>query len=96
VKRTFHLIEQIRNAVQIDAGTATSERSGADDKRLSGVQLCRLGEATTEHVIHDLAQRPAGPPYFRFQLCRDVVIERQRGSHIMMLVMKHHDVKFQV
>jgi hypothetical protein len=46
-----------------------------------------------EGVVDHIPERAAGSASQPLQLGRDIVIERQRGSHILMLAIRHHDVK---
>ena len=92
MERTFQLVEQIRNVIEIESWPAAPEFSGLNHKRLAGLRPRRLGEPPAKCVVDDSAKRAAGSPGYRFQLRRDIVIQRQCRSHIMMVLLRHHDV----
>lgn len=53
----------------------------------------RASEPVAQCVVHDLPERPPDTAGFGFELGRHIVVQRQRGSHPLMLYLKHHDVK---
>jgi hypothetical protein len=92
MERTFQLVEQIRNVIEIESWPAAPELTRPDYERLARLRPRWLGEPPTKSLVDDIAERAAGSPSHRFQLRRDIVIQRQCRSHIMMILLRHHDV----
>lgn len=53
----------------------------------------RLLKPGAKQLIHGLLQRLAGTAYLLFEETGHIVVESQSRSHIMMMLLKHHDVK---
>ena len=50
-------------------------------------------EPPAQHIVDDFAERTAGPLRFRLELGGHVVVEGQRRAHVLMLYLRHHDVR---
>ena len=91
--RTLDLVEQIGNVVDDQARPSSPKVPDQDHKRFACLRLGRLRETATKCLVDHIAEGAAGAARERLQLRRDVVIEGQSRTHIMMLLTKHHDVK---
>jgi hypothetical protein len=89
----FRLFEQVGDVVQRQSGPQVAEVSGHDLEGLTwpGARPCQ--EATAQDLVDSLLEGPAGPAGLRFELGRDVFVDGERGSHILMMRERHHDVK---
>jgi hypothetical protein len=73
-----------------------SDLSRLDSK---GARLDRrrgLLKPGAQELIHGLLQGLAGTAYLSFEEGRNVVVDGQGCSHIMMFSLRHHDVNYQV
>lgn len=93
MQRPFDVFEQIGNAVQADPRPPRSEIASPHAERPAPHWGSAGGEAATKGFVHHCFERAAASPRHRLQLRRHVVIKRNRRSHILMLLRRHHDVK---
>jgi hypothetical protein len=92
VKRTFRLFDEFSDVVQ---GKTRFQIAEIADSYCESLPLGRgtpIDEASAHRLIDDLAEGPAGTSRFRPELGRDIVIQRERRPHVLMLVLRHHDV----
>jgi len=85
VERTFHLLDQVRDAVQDETGLKISKVSEHDFERLSWGRAALGCEAATEGGVHRISERPAQSARFCLKFGGHIVIEGQRGTHVAML-----------
>jgi len=93
MQRPFQHFDHFFHAVEIES-FRQSKVDRSHHERLA-VRLARGTQAQPQKMIHRLLEgfpRPAG---FLLQLAGYVVVESKRGSHIMMLTIRHHDVNSQ-
>ena len=93
MQRAFNLVEQVRDVVHVEPGPSSSEVTGLDFEGRARPRVRRTGETTTKRLVDHFAERATGPARERFELRRDILVERQRRPHTLMLSLKHHDVK---
>ena len=88
----FQLLKQLRRAV---VGQTGSKAHGlrVDPERRSLPGGDPRGEPAAKHLVDDLLERLPALASLRLQLSGHVFIEGQGRTHIMMLTMRHHDVK---
>lgn len=86
-------LDQPRYVVEREAGAQCTEVPGLDTEGLARRLERALDEAAAEVLVHHLAEATPRPANLRPELRRDVVIECECGTHIMMLLNGHHDVK---
>jgi nucleoid-associated protein YgaU len=91
VKGTFDLFQQVGDAVGVQTGTtaAKTPRSNAEGGAL---RRPLRHQPAAQGGVDYLAKGPPGPSALGFQLRRHIVVQRQRGAHIMMIDLTHHDV----
>jgi len=83
VERAFQLLEKDADVVVVEAGVVT-ELAGLDPKRRH-LFLRTPRQPFAESLVDDLLEWAASALHLFSELCRDVVIERQCGSHVLML-----------
>ena len=83
--RAFQNVEQFPNIVVAEA-VGQTELARSDAEGLSRRALCGH-QSETKEVVDHFFERSAGSPAFLVEKAGDVVIERQSGSHIMMLLL---------
>ena len=93
MQRAFNLIEQLPDVVHVEPGPPPAEVTGLDPERLAHPWVRRTRQTTAKRLVDHVPERATGPARERFELRGDVVVEGQGRPHIMMLSMKHHDVK---
>ena len=54
----------------------------------------RMGEPTSQGIVHHHLEWPTAALGGRLQIGSDVGVEGEGGSHIVMLSERHHDVYF--
>lgn len=91
--RALDLLQQLGDVVQAQARSKLPEVPSHHFEGHTAGRGPSGGEPAPERVVDDLAKGPSGAPRFRLELGRDVVVQRQRGTHILMLSQRHHDVK---
>lgn len=92
MQRPFDLVEQIGDAVGVEARSPPSETTRAHAERRTPEGPNRH-QSAAESVVDHVPKGTAGPPAFRLQLCGHIVVEGQGRSHILMLIPSHHDVQ---
>lgn len=92
MSRSFDAFQQLAHIVHPDSRSESPKTPGRDTKRLAPLGS-RGQQSAAQRLVDDLAKGAAGPARGGLQFGRDVVVKRQGGSHIMMLVCRHHDVK---
>jgi hypothetical protein len=94
VDRAFELLQEIANVVQVKPGTKRTQVSRFDAKGLvRRLRFLRM-ESQAKILVHDLLERPAALSSLRLQLGDNVIIQSESRSHALMLVNRHHDVKY--
>ena len=93
MERALEALEDLTNVVQAEARSQVAQVAGGNPERLGRLRDAPARQAPTNGVVHDVAKRPAGRSRLRAEFCRDVLVEGQGRTHIMMLKAKHHDVK---
>src|SRR6185437_2691439 len=91
MERPLDLLDQLTDVVQRKAW-AKAEIAGNDLEWRWLYRRALTRETTSEGFIDDLAEGTARSPHFRPQLGCHVFVEGQRGSHALMLHVRHHDV----
>jgi len=93
VERSFDLVQQLADVVQAETGAECAEIPRDHLKWPPPCGRARRGQSAAERVVHGVPERPVRLPRLRPQLRGHVLVEGQRRSHIMMLIIKHQDVK---
>ena len=96
MRPAFNLVKHLRDVVQIEPGPPATQVADFNLEGLPRPRRGRGGQTSAERLVDDRAERPPSPSRERLQLGGDVVIQRQGGSHILMLTVKHHDVKVRI
>ena len=78
--------DQRPDAVEVEVRAERAHVEGHDPERLARSGAPTLEEADTEVLVHDFFEAPPGPPRLGTQLRSDIVIQRQRRAHILMLM----------
>jgi hypothetical protein len=92
MQRAFNLIEQIADVVEVQTRPQISQVPD-DDLELSGALRFRpIHQTAPDRVVNDITKGPPRTSRFSPQLGRNIVIQCQSGSHVMMLMLRHHDV----
>src|SRR5690348_6633993 len=86
VERALQRVDQILDLVITEAGRQTQE-PGMNHERL-GRRFSGRHQSQTKKMVYARLQRSAGTPQLPAQELRDIVVERERGAHIMMLANK--------
>ena len=84
MERALNLLQERRDIIEAQA---------APEAQVTAVHLDRLsrrlrrgtGQTATERVVDHVAERPPGASRQRFELGRHILIEGERGAHILML-----------
>lgn len=92
MKRPLDLLDQVRGAVEAHAGPEAAKVTGFHGERLACRRGRRTSQASAQRVVDYIPESATGSPGQRLQLGGDVFIQRERGAHVLMLLMKHHDV----
>jgi len=85
--RPFKFFEQRRDFVVIACG-AQSQRARRNLERSSRLRLACMGQPKAEQVVDDRLERFAAATDLLFEEHRNVVVDGEGCSHIMMLVLK--------
>ena len=94
VQGPFDLLQERGDAVQRVGRAAAGRDRGSSDSKRPFLGLHRRGQETaSQRLVHRLLEGMSGAPGLGLELGRDVFIEGQRGSHIMMLEDTHRDVE---
>ena len=93
MERALDLLEHIGDVVQVESWPEAPEVASLDLERLARGRGRGAGETAPEGVVDHVAERPARSPDQGLQLAGDVVVEGERRAHILMLELRHHDVK---
>jgi hypothetical protein len=78
------LLEEFRDVVVVQPKSAT-ERARPDPKGFRGSRSASLIQGRAEQVVDELFKGTTRFAHFRLELRRDILVERESGSHIMML-----------
>ena len=89
---TFQSLQQIADVVERQPGLEIAEIPGSDLEWLTRSRKSPAGQAPAQCFIDDIAERSASTPRLRLEFGGNVFIKRQGGSHVLMLVIRHHDV----
>jgi len=90
--RTVQVLQQSANAIQRHARFQSAKIVRFDLKPLDPGSRAPQSETGTQHLVNQGLERLPGAPRFGLQAHRNVLVERQGRSHIMMLLSRHHDV----
>jgi hypothetical protein len=92
VQRALDLLDELRNIVQRKPWPKVTEIARCDLEGLPLAGSATRRQSATQRFVHDLSKRPAGAARFRLELGRHIVVQGERGSHVLMLGRRHHDV----
>jgi hypothetical protein len=92
VARALDLFEQVADVVELKTCSQVAQVPSHDVKRSPWAAALARSETPPEEVVHRGSERPARTPCLGRQLGGDVIVQRQRRAHIMMLFSAHHDV----
>ena len=86
MQRPLDGLEQIADVVEAQAGSERAEVARPNlEWRLCAALTAASRQSEPQALVDDLLERLAGAPDLGFQADRDVVVEGQSRSHIMML-----------
>lgn len=93
MKRALDLIDEPGHIIQTQSWPEIAEvaRDYSEVPRPGGGAPAR--QAAAQRLVDDLTEGPAGAARFRLELGRDIVVQGKRRSHVLMLGLRHHDVK---
>ena len=81
----FDLLDHVSDAVKGDARPPSSEVASMDAKWLAPSRANCRRKAAPQGLVQDLLEGPSRSSGDALELCRHVVVERNRRPHIMML-----------
>lgn len=92
MKRALYLLDQLRDVVQGKPGPEVAEVAS---RHLEG--LPRAGDASarqpaSQRLVDDVSEGPARASRLSLELRHYIIVERERGPHALMLVLRHLDV----
>lgn len=93
MQRSFDLFEQFGDVVKVEARLETSQVARLDLERLAVGRRGGTSEAPSQRLVDHVPEGTAGTARERPELGRNIVVEGQGGAHILMLIVRHHDVK---
>lgn len=93
MERSFDPIEEIRDVVEVEPGAEPPEVACPNAERLAASPSGATVKRETQELVHRFLERLPAPADLRLQLGRDIFVQRQGRSHIMMLRSEHQDVK---
>lgn len=85
------MLDEVGDIVQRQPGPEIPQISRFDAERLTRGLTAAWCKPAPERFVHDFAKGAAPAASFRSQLRCNVIIERERGSHGVMLADRHHD-----
>lgn len=85
MQRAFNLVEQLRDVVHVQPRPSLAEVTGLDSEGSMRPWVRRTGQTTTKGLVDHVAERATGSAGEGFELRRDILVERQRRSHTLML-----------
>jgi len=88
----FHEVQHLGHIVEVDARADRPEIARLDDKRRARTRRSHGRQTAAERLVDDLAKRAAAPTRLGLELGCHIVIQGERGPHIVMLSDRHHDV----
>ena len=91
MKWAFSFFEQLARAVIVQAWD-DPERFRLHFEPAGALHFLRHLQSNPKKLVHRFLETLAGTPHFGIQFRNDVVIQGQRGSHVLMLSERHHDV----
>lgn len=91
MKRALDLFDQLRDIVQ---GKPWPEAPQIAGRYLEDLPRgdASIRQPTSQRLVDDVSERPAGAARFRLELGSHIVIQGERRSHALMLLTRHHDV----
>jgi hypothetical protein len=92
MKRALDLLDQPADIVQGKTRLEITEIAGGYSESLPLGGDAPACQPAAQHLVDDLAEGPAGAARFRLELGRDIVVQGERRSHVLMLGCRHHDV----
>ena len=85
MKRTLDLLDEPADIVQREPWLEITEIAGGYSEGLPPGGDAPAGQPATQRLVDDLAEEPAGAARFRLELGRDIVVQSERRSHVLML-----------
>ena len=92
MERPFDALQELTDIVEAEPGPQVAEIPGDDGEAAARRGGARRGKPPAKGLVNCLTERSVRSSGFGLQLRRHVLVQRQRGTHIMMLMLKHHDV----
>ena len=85
MKRALYLLDQLRDVVQGKPRPDVAEIARRYLEGLPRAAGAPVRQPTAQRFVDDIPERPAGAARFRLQLCRNVVVQGESSSHVLML-----------
>ena len=92
MERPFYLFQELADVVQAQPRPQRAEIARLHHKAWGSLAGAPGVQPQAQVVVHGLLERLSRPLDFRLQLGGDIVINRQSGSHTLMLYNRHPDV----
>lgn len=92
MSRPFDSLQNLRDVVQAAPRTPPAKAARRDPETLAARRPLRH-QASPKRLVDHVAECAPAPPRRSLQLRRHIVIQGERRSHILMIVLRHHDVK---
>ena len=83
--RPFDPIEQLPDIVEVQPRLSGAQIADVDDERRPFLRSGRGGQSTAQGVVDNVLEGSPAPPGLRPELRGDVLVERQRRTHIKIL-----------
>lgn len=93
MKRALGLLEQVGDVVESEPRAQPPQIASHHPVWRAAPGLAPGRQASTQRIVDDLAKRPPAAPRLGLELAGHVFVQRQGGSHFVMLFTRHHDVK---
>ena len=84
---TFYFLEKLGNTVVAESWRQ-AHRNRGNHEGLYGLRIAAGCQAPAQQRIHRALERAPGAPHLFLHEGGDIVVEGERGSHIMMLARK--------
>jgi len=92
--RALDLFECLADVVEIESG-ARLERTRTNDEWPGPIEVSPRRKSEPKEMIDRLLERSPGSLHLCIDPGRNIVVDCNRRTHIMMLLSKHHDVNWE-
>jgi hypothetical protein len=93
MQRPFDLLEERADVVQVEPRPQCAKVTRRDGEGCARFRSGECRQPSTQGVVDNVAERASRAARLRLQPRCHILVKGQRRPHIMMLYIKHHDVK---